>query len=286
MTTSDATAATTNRTIALPDGATLRVSEYGSGDHASEPLVLVCGTTQSQRLWAPLLPALSASYRVITYDHRGIGDSTRGGGSISMASLADDLAALLDGLGLPRGHVLGWSLGSTVAQELALRHPQRVAGLVLAGTWGRTDMFQACVFTGLGHPWRTGHRDVALAALGIAFSPELLASPQFPAMMQQLEPLFPKAPAQMETVAEQWDADLAHDALERLDQITAPTLVIAAEHDLLTPSGQGRAVADRIRGARFELLTGPGASHAVLLERPDEFTGLVLDFLATKPLSV
>ena len=98
-------------------------------------------------------------------------------------------------------------------------------------------------------------------------------------MMQQLEPLFPKTPAQMETAAEQWDADLAHDALDRLDQITAPTLVIAAEHDLLTPPGQGRAVADRIAGARFELLTGPGASHAVLLERPDEFTALVLDFL-------
>jgi hypothetical protein len=90
---------------------------------------------------------------------------------------------------------------------------------------GRTDVFQACVFTGLAHPWRTGHRDAALAALGIAFSPELLNSPQFSAMMQQLEPLFPKTPAQMETVAEQWDADLAHDALDRLEQIAAPTLM-------------------------------------------------------------
>jgi pimeloyl-ACP methyl ester carboxylesterase len=270
----------TDRMVTLPDGVTLQVSEYGS-EHTGAPLVLVCGTTQSHRLWAPLLPALSAHHRVITYDHRGIGDSTRGAGSISMASLADDLAALLDALRVDRAHVLGWSLGSTVAQELALRHPRRVAGLVLAGTWGRTDVFQACVFTGLGHPWRTGHRDAALAALGIAFSAELLNSPQFPAMMQQLEPLFPKTPAQLETVAEQWDADLAHDALDRLDQITAPTLVIAAEHDLLTPARQGRAVAERIPAARFALLTGPGASHAVLLERPDEFAALVLDFLTT-----
>lgn len=268
---------TTDRMVALPDGTLLQVSEYGVG----EPLVLVCGTTQSHRLWAPLLPDLSARYRVITYDHRGIGDSTRGEASISMALLADDLAALLDELGLEQAHVLGWSLGSTVAQELALRHRRRVAGLVLAGTWGRTDVFQACVFTGLGHPWRTGHRDAALAALGIAFSTELLNSPQFPAMMQHLEPLFPKTPAQLETVAEQWDADLAHDALDRLDEITAPTLVIAAEHDLLTPAAQGRVVADRIPGARFALLSGPGASHAVLLERPDEFAALVLDFLTT-----
>ena len=182
----------TDRTIALPDGTTLHVSELGAG----EPLVLICGTTQPHQLWAPLLPALAAHYRVITYDHRGIGTSTRGDGEISMASLADDLAALLGELGVDRAHVLGWSLGSTVAQELALRHPRRVAGLVLAGTWGRTDAFQASVFAGLGHPWRTGHRDIALGALGIAFSPELLNSPQFPVMMGQLEPLFASTPGQ------------------------------------------------------------------------------------------
>lgn len=120
MTTAETTSEITDRTIALPDGTSLHVNEFGAG----EPLVLICGTTQPQQLWAPLLPALSA-HRVITYDHRGIGNSTRGDGEISMASLADDLAALLGELGLDRAHVLGWSLGSTVALELALRHPWR-----------------------------------------------------------------------------------------------------------------------------------------------------------------
>jgi pimeloyl-ACP methyl ester carboxylesterase len=89
----------------------------------------------------------------------------------------------------------------------------------------------------------------------------------------------------MATVAEQWDADLAHDALDRLEQITAPTLVIAGEQDLLTPPGQGRVVADRIPGARFELFTGPGSSHAALMERPDEFTDLVLGHVSKNPIS-
>jgi pimeloyl-ACP methyl ester carboxylesterase len=88
----------TDRTVALPDGITLHVSEFGAG----EPLVFSCGTTQPPQLWAPLLPALAAHYRVITYDHRGIGTSTRGDGEISMASLADDLAALLGELGVDR----------------------------------------------------------------------------------------------------------------------------------------------------------------------------------------
>jgi pimeloyl-ACP methyl ester carboxylesterase len=270
-----------DRTVTVPGGTRLEVTELGQG----EPLLLICGTSQSHRLWAPLLPALSARYRVISYDHRGIGNSDRGEGPISMASLANDAAALLDELGVDRAHVLGWSLGSTVAQELALAHPERVATLVLAATWGRTDAFQASVFTGLSHPWRTGHRDAALAALGIAYSPELLNSPEFLPLMQQLEPLFPSSPSQMATVAEQWDADLAHDALDRLEQITAPTLVIAGEQDLLTPPGQGRVVADRIPGARFELFTGPGSSHAALMERPDEFTDLVLGHVSKNPIS-
>lgn len=270
-----------DRTVAISGGTRLRVTEAGQG----ESLVLVCGTSQSYPSWAPLLPALTAHYRVISYDHRGIGDSERGEGPISMASLADDLAALFGELGIDRAHVLGWSLGSTVAQELALRHPERVGTLVLASTWGQTDAFQASVFTALSHPWRTGHRDAGLAALGIAYSPELLNSPDFLPLMQQLAPLFPSTPAQMATVAEQWDADLAHDALDRLEQITAPTLVFAGEQDLLAPPSQGRAVADRIPGARFELLTGAGSSHAGLFERSQEFTDLVLDFLGKNPIN-
>jgi pimeloyl-ACP methyl ester carboxylesterase len=270
-----------DRTISVPDGPRLQVTEAGQG----EPLLLICGTSQSHRLWAPLLPALTARYRVITYDHRGIGASERGEGPVSTASLAEDAAALLGELGVERAHVLGWSLGSAVAQELALQYPQRVATLVLASTWGRTDAFMASVFIGLSHPWRTGHRDVALAALGIAYSPELLNSPDFLPLMQQLDPLFPSTPVQMATVCEQWDADLAHDSLDRLDRITAPTLVIAGEQDLLTPPSHGRAVADRVSGARFELLTSAGSSHAALMERPEEFTDLVLDFLSKNPLS-
>jgi pimeloyl-ACP methyl ester carboxylesterase len=270
-----------DRTVAVPGGARLEVTETGQG----EPLLLICGTTQSHRLWAPLLPALSARYRVISYDHRGIGNSDRGEGPISMATLAEDADALLTELGVERAHVLGWSLGSTVAQELALRHPERVATLVLASTWGRTDAFMASVFAGLSHPWRTGHREVALAALGIAYSPELLNSPDFLPLMQQLDPLFPSTPVQMATACEQWDADLAHDSLDRLEQIMAPTLVTAGEQDLLTPPGHGRAVADRIPGARFELSTGPGSSHAALMARPEEFAELVLGFLSKNPLS-
>jgi pimeloyl-ACP methyl ester carboxylesterase len=83
----------------------------------------------------------------------------------------------------------------------------------------------------------------------------------------------------MQVTTEQWDADLAHDTLDRLGGITAPTLVIVGEQDLLTPPWQSKAVADAIPQARFELLTGPGSSHGLHIERPDDLLRIVTGFL-------
>ncbi len=227
----------------------------------------------------------AGSYRVITYDLRGLGNTDRGTAEMTVATLAADARDLLDALGVERAHVLGYSLGSAIGQELALLAPDRVASLVLLCTWGRTDGFQRAVLTGLAHPWRTGDMEAALGALGIAFSPQLLDSPDFAALVEQLLPLFPSTPAQIAATAEQWDADLLHDSLDRLPGITAPTLVVAGEQDLLTPPWQGRAVAEAIPGARFELFTGPGSSHALGVERAEEFLPLSLQFLGKHAMS-
>ncbi|GAA1310209.1 3-oxoadipate enol-lactonase [Pseudonocardia xinjiangensis] len=266
--------------VALGNDVSLQVAEIGQG----EPVVLICGTGQHHWMWAPLLPALCPRFKVISYNHRGIGESGRGSGPIGVRSLADDLAELLDALSVDRAHLIGWSLGSAVAQEFALSHPARVASLVLACTWGRTDQFQHAVFTGLSHPWRTGDRAAGLVALRIVFSPELLVSGRFVPVTAQLDTMFPSTGSQMSAMVEQWDADGAHDALDRLGAIGVPTLVISGKQDLLTPARSGRAVSDRIPGARFELLTGPGSSHGLVWERTEEFTSLVSGFLAGHPL--
>ena len=257
------------------------VQEYGEG----EPLLIINGTTQSLGFWAETAQVWAAQHRVITYDLRGMGGSERGARPITVAGLAEDARQLLEALEIPRAHVLGYSLGSAIAQELALAAPDRVASLVLLCTWGRTDGFQRSVITGLAHPWRTGDLEAALTALGIAFSPQLLDSPEFPALVQQLLPLFPSTPAQIATTVEQWDADLAHDTLDRLGDITAPTLVVAGEQDLLTPTWQNERVAERIPNARLEMFTGPGSSHALGVERAEEFVPMVLEFVGGHPIS-
>lgn len=256
-----------------------------SGDPANPPLLLVCGTIQHYGMWGTLAASLAERYHVISYNHRGIGDSERGAGALSMASMAEDAAAVLDALGVTRAHVLGWSLGSAVAQELALAHPDKVASLVLWGTWPRIDGFQISGLSALRHPWVTGDVPTALTALGLTFSPELLNSPSYGPMQEQLLPLFPQTEAQVKAVVEQWDADFAHDTVERLPGITQPTLVLGGEQDLLTPPWQCEAVAKLIPGAKLKIFTGPGSSHAVGLERTEEFLAEVLPFLASQQVA-
>ncbi len=267
------------RTVRVGD-ITVAVQEYGEG----YPLLIINGTSQSLGFWAELAPAWAGRYRVVTYDLRGMGGSERGSGEITVPSLAADALGLLEALGIDRAHVLGYSLGSAVAQELALAAPQRVASLVLYCTWARTDGFQRAMLTALAHPWRTGDLEAALGSLGVAFSPQLLDDPAFGELIQQLLPLFPSTEEQIRTTAEQWDADLAHDTLDRLGSITAPTLVVAGEQDLLTPPWHGRQVAEAIPGARLEMFTGPGSSHALGVERAAEFVPLVTDFLGEQAL--
>ncbi len=256
-------------------GVALNYEVSGEG----EPLLLITGTSASIPLWGALLPALAERYRVIAYDHRGLGGSERGEGPISVASLAEDASALLEALEVPRAHTLGWSLGSAVIQELALAHPEQVTSAVLYGTWGRCDGFQRSILAAFRLPYAARDIESALAVSGIAFSPQLLDRPDFEELLTPMLPAFPQTEAQMAATVEQWDADLAHDTLDRLGGITAPTLVVVGEQDLLTPSWQAKAVADAVPGARYELVTGPGSSHGMHIERTDDLLKIVAGFL-------
>jgi pimeloyl-ACP methyl ester carboxylesterase len=263
----------------IGDDTTIEYQIYGEGH--GDPLLIINGTALSSALWSDIAEALSTgSSQVICYDHRGIGASTRGSGEISMAALAADAAALLDALETGPVHVLGWSLGSGVAQELAIRHPDRVRSLILANTWERTDGYQRALYAPFRHLWSTGQPDMAWRAQSaLSFSPELLDSPALEQVMAATAPTLPQNEAQRRTVAEQWGADLAHDTVDRLPSIACPTLVISGEQDLVTPPRRGAAVAAAIPGAELHAVRGPGSSHALAWERQEEFLQAVGGFL-------
>ena len=103
--------------------------------HRRRPwLVLIQGMGLDRRGWQPVLHRLRRHFRLVLVDNRGTGHSDRAAGSYTVADMAGDVVAVLDAAGIGRAHVLGASLGGMVAQELAIRHPERVDGLVLACT--------------------------------------------------------------------------------------------------------------------------------------------------------
>jgi pimeloyl-ACP methyl ester carboxylesterase len=263
----------------------VRLDSAAFGDPSADPLLLICGTAHSFVVWTKFAQALAARHRVICYDHRGMGASERGEGPLSVAGLAEDAAALLDALGIERAHLLGWSLGSAVAQELALAHPERVGSLVLWGTWSAADGFQRAMFGALRHPWASGDIAAGLAGLSLAFSREFLDAPEAAARLHEWLPAFPHTESQVRTALEQFDADLAHDTRDRLANVRSRTLVLVGERDVITPEWQGTAVAEAIPGARLEVFRGPHSAHAVGLERAAEVIPLVLQFLAEAALA-
>jgi 3-oxoadipate enol-lactonase len=249
---------------------------------AGPPLVLVMGIGYDSSLWTlQQVPALSTRFTLVLLDNRDAGRSSRADHPYSIADMADDVAGLLDALEVRRTHLLGLSMGSMIGMEFALRHPDRLDRLVLAGpaaaparsvidpisiwNWVKANDPSGEVFGGQQFTW--------------LFSSAFLRNQQAVQETAALLASNPK-PVGPEAYERQARAYLQFDASDRLGRIKAPTMVIVGEQDLLTPPWVAREVADGIPGARFELVTGDGSSHVLPLERPDDFNQLVMQFLA------
>jgi pimeloyl-ACP methyl ester carboxylesterase len=246
------------------------------------PLVLVMGIGYDSSLWTlQQVPVLSTRFRVILLDNRDAGRSSRADHPYRVADMADDVAGLLDALDIRRAHLLGLSMGSMIGIEFALRHPDRLDRLVLAGPGGAparsaVDPISIWNWVKANDP---GGEVFGGQQLTWLFSAGFLRDQQ--AVQETIALLASNPnPVQPEAYDRQAQAYLHFDALDRLDGITARTLVIVGEQDLLTPPWVAREVADGIPGARFDTITGDGSSHVVPLERPDEFNRLVMNFLA------
>ena len=246
------------------------------------PLVLVMGIGYDSSLWTlAQVPVLSTQFQVILVDNRDAGRSSKARQPYTIADMADDLAGLLDALGIQRSHLLGLSMGGMIAQEFALRHGDRLDRLVLAGT-GAAPARSAV------DPIQIWSWVKANDATGEVFGGQQFVSLFSTAFLRNHEAVRDTAellasnpyPMSPEAYGRQADAYRQFDALDRLAAITAPTLVVVGEQDLLTPPWIVREVAEAIPGARFEVIRGDGSSHLVPIERPDEFNRLVLNFLS------
>ncbi|WP_426300836.1 alpha/beta fold hydrolase [Arthrobacter sp. R-11] len=253
-----------------PDGAELLWSEAGDGD----PLLLLAGQATGMAGWGPTADALAGHFRVIRYDHRGVGGSAKGNPErYTTRLLAADAAAVLDAAGVGSAHVYGHSMGGRIAQWLAIDHPDRVRALVLAATSGGRR-------AGAWVDARTS--GTAFEAL-LSGDPDLMAPLFFDPAWSREHPdavrAFFGTPASAWAKARHFQASRTHDAWDSLGAIQAPTLILHGTEDALTPLADAVLLHRGIR--RSTLVKVPGARHGLHLDRPETVTW-IRQFIAAK----
>ena len=271
---------------AQSNGIDVYYEEQGSGD----PLLLIMGLAGDSIAWMFQRDAFAEKYRTIVFDNRGVGRTSKPAGPYNIAQMADDAAGVLDALDVNRAHVVGVSMGGMIAQELALRHPERVHGLVLGCTYAKPDpgvistFEESLAFFG-GSKGPNGEIQVDLSNLDpmafigrllpLTFTPQFIMS-ELPKLMQVFSGVMIHG-FDLSAIMAQVAATQAHDTLERLGEIKAPTLVLTGDSDMLIPPANSDVIADRIPGARLQKIAG--GSHGFNFETPDAFNAAVLEFL-------
>lgn len=242
------------------------------------PLVMIHGAQGDQTMFNGLASAYASHFRVLTFDQRGSGLSEKPDMEYSIAMLADDTATLMDHAGFSPAHVIGVSMGGTIAQELALRHARSVRSLVLGCTTAGGPHAiriggEALTAAYSTKPMTAEKRGQALAEAAftkgyIERHPDLI-----PAMIdaRRQRPIDPVA------LEHRMQAVYKHDAYDRLPQIKCPTLVITGHDDLLISWENSRILAERIPGAELVILEPAG--HCFWLEQPEQAGGAISRFI-------
>ena len=273
--------------IAKVNGINIAYTEKGRG----YALVLIMGLGANKESWFMNIPTLSKYYRVIVFDSRGVGATDRSGEFYTMGSMAEDTVGLLDALDIERAHIVGVSLGSMIAQEVAINFPQRVNKLILAATTpGMSDAANKDMWdkknaemrrnTGLGEDFNerimsdSDSFDVVKIMVRItanAFNRIVFKIPMVLGERYYFNKVGPSG------VLDQLRAVSKHNTIDWLDQIKSPTLVMAGTDDKIVPIEFSRIVAGHIPGAKFvEFKHG---SHSFFMERSKRFNREVIEFL-------
>jgi len=252
---------------------TLHVEERGTPDGAA--LLLLHGLGSCSEDWAFQLPRFETRYRVILVDLPGHGRSPLSRGRVSVEGLAEAVQGVLAARAAPPVHALGLSLGGCVALALALRAPARVRSLILVNAFARLRP------AGLRGAGRLAVRLGLLAAAPMTAVASHVARGLFPRPEQR--DLYLAAVARLSRTPRAAylsgvRALARFDARARLAAVACPTLIVAGAADATVPLALQEALARGVPGARLAVVAGSG--HATPHDRPEEFTRLVMDFLA------
>jgi aminoacrylate hydrolase len=255
----------------LPD-AEIHYEVFGRGP----PVLLVSGLGGVASYWQPNVAALAETHTVIVHDHRGTGASTKSEQEYSVELLADDVLKLMDVLGIARAALIGHSTGGAIGQILAANAPARIERLMLYASWATLcAQMRSCMLI---------RQELLHAGGTIAYhrsSPVFLYPPQYMCeAWTQIETEIAAAergtpPASI--LDARLRAVVAFDGTPYLDRIVAPTTILVAQDDILTPPLASDVLQQGIGHARLKKL--PYGAHAVSRSDPKQFNAAALEFL-------
>ena len=266
--------------ISATDGT--RIHYEVTGKPGATPVLMIQGLGASKNAWNLQRIAMATRFRIISFDNRGAGRSDKPTEPFTLEQMAEDAIAVLDAAGIETAHVVGASMGGVISQIVAVKYAHRVRSLTLVCT--------AC----RNHPWRQellqswaktaeekGMIEVGKEAAQWVMSPRSFRRlvPAF-TWMGPLAALRPR-----HSFVSQIDAILntREDLVDQLSTITAPTMVIVGNQDILTPRGDSEEIAERIPNA--ELVVISGAAHGLMMEHSSTFNKILIEFLQRTELA-
>ena len=247
--------------------------ESGQG----EPVLFIQGLGVDHRGWAGVASRLATGYRCITYDNRDIGRSSLVEAPYGVMEMTGDALALLDALGIERAHVVGVSMGGVIAQEMAIRHPERVHRLALVSTYTSSDPRGVTIFEGQAMLRRTlSKEDYCRATFWSVYSHQDYRREGF------VEDMIRRTVANdlwqpQEAYERHVRAVLSCDTEGRLHEIKAPTLILEGAEDILTPPRFSMLLAREVPDNRFVMIEGAG--HGLIWSHPEIVAEHLASFL-------
>ena len=257
------------------NGITLNYEQQGSG----EPLLLIPYLAADNACYAFQVADYAKHFTCISVDLRGAGESDKPTGAVKTELYADDVAALMQALGIERAHVTGLSLGAAVGMWLAAKHPDKVKTLSLHSAWDKTDAYIKTVVEGWQVMAKAFDSVPELIIRGMfpwCFTPELYA--QKDDYIQSLGAFVrSRPPMSVDVYMQQADAVIAHDARSQLSRINVPTQITFGRHDQVTSVRFAEPLTNGIKNN--ELLIFEDCSHAPIYENVEDFNQKTLEFL-------
>lgn len=247
----------------------LHFEESGSGT----PLILICGISADLTVWKYLATELSAYFRVVMLDNRGVGRSAVPDAPFTIADMAEDVRALMDHLEIDSAYVLGWSMGGIIAQTLALSYPARVQKLVLVGSFAEPDvMLREAIGTWVNlYQSNMPYEQIARHVAWLNYSPALANKPVYEKFIQSI--IDNPYRQSVTGFVRQAEALVSFRASPELARLSVPTTVLVGRDDKLAPPYLSEHLAQTIPGATLQVL--PGA-HAGFIEYPKLYAQALL----------